>query len=144
MARLARGIYYAHVGDALRGRQSRDETPPDRLNAADAAFKRAQADLEASVTVDPKPLLSYTHAIRISREQGNLDEGRQLLDRAILTVADNFIARASYMTAIETRWGGSQAMMQAFLQECGNCRIHAAIGNRCASADRCIFRYSAS
>jgi hypothetical protein len=123
VAHLARGIYYAYVGNALRGKQLRDETPPDRLNAADTALEHAQADLEASVALDPKPLLSYTHAMTISREQGHLDESRRLLDRAIVADADNYIARAKYMTVIETRWGGSQAMMQNFLQECGKARL---------------------
>jgi hypothetical protein len=110
VARLARGIYYTFVGDTLRGKQLRDETPSDRLNVADTALEHAQADLQASVALDPKPLLSYTHAMTITREQRRLDGSRRLLDRAILADADNYIARAKYMTVIETRWGGNQAL----------------------------------
>jgi hypothetical protein len=59
----------------------------------------------------------------VTREQGNLDESRRLPDRAVVADADNYIARAKYMTVIETRWGGSQAMMQDFLQERGKTRL---------------------
>lgn len=123
VARLARGIYYAYAGDALRGKQLRDETSSGRLNAAGTALEHAHADLDASVALDRKPLLSYTHAMTITREQGDLDGSRRLLDRAILTDANNYIARAKYMTVIETRWGGSQKMMQEFLRECGTTKL---------------------
>jgi hypothetical protein len=45
VARLARGIYYAYVGEALRGKQLPDETPSDRLDAAGIAFEHAQRTL---------------------------------------------------------------------------------------------------
>ena len=123
VARLARGIYYAYVGEAFRGKQSRDETPSDRLNAADTAYEKAKVDLEASFALDPKPLLSYMHAMTITQEQGDLEGSRSLLERAVLIDADNYIARAKYMTVIETRWGGSQTMMQEFLRECRRARL---------------------
>jgi len=123
VARLARGIYYVHVGDALRGVQSRSETPSARLKAADIAYEKAKVDLDASLALDPKPLLSYARAIFITREHGDLDGSRHLLDRAILIDSDNYIARAAYMSAIETRWGGSQEIMQKFLEECRHAKL---------------------
>jgi tetratricopeptide (TPR) repeat protein len=123
VARLARGVYYTYVGAALRGKQSRDETPSNRLNAADTAYERGKVDLEASFALDPKPLLSYTHAMTITQEQGDLGGSRGLLERAILIDANNYIARAKYVTVIETRWGGSQTMMQEFLRECHRAKL---------------------
>jgi tetratricopeptide (TPR) repeat protein len=123
VARLARGIYYVYVGDALRGKQLRDETPPDRLKAADIAYEKAKADFDLSLTLDTKPLLSYAHAMTITREHGDLEGSRRLLDRAISIDSDNYIARAKYMTVIETRWGGSQKMMQEFLGECRQAKL---------------------
>src|ERR1700676_1504060 len=83
VARLARGIYYPHVGDTLRRKQLRDQTPPERLKAADIAYGKAKADLEASVALNPRPLLSYMHAMTITGEYEDLAGSRRLLDRAI-------------------------------------------------------------
>jgi tetratricopeptide (TPR) repeat protein len=123
VARLARGIYYTHLGDALRGKQLREQTPPERLKAADIAYGKAKEDLDASVALDSKPLLSYMHAMTMTGEYGDLAGSRHLLDRAISLDSDNYIARAKYMTVIETRWGGNHKMMQEFLVECHRARL---------------------
>jgi tetratricopeptide (TPR) repeat protein len=123
VARLARGIYYVYVGEALRGKQLRDETPTEKLKAADIAYEKGKADLDASLTLDTKPLLSYAHAMTITREHGDAEGSRRLLDRALSIDPDNYIARAKYMTVIETRWGGSQKMMQEFLGECRRAKL---------------------
>jgi tetratricopeptide (TPR) repeat protein len=122
-ARLARGIYYAYLGNALRGKQSRDETPSERLDAASIAYGKAKADLDASFAMDSKPLLSFVHAMTITGDRGDLDGSRRLLDRAISIDQNNYIARAKYMTVIETRWGGSQEMMKGFLEECRQAKL---------------------
>jgi tetratricopeptide (TPR) repeat protein len=122
-ARLARGIYYAYLGNALRGKQSRDETPSERLDAASIAYGKAKTDLDASFAMDSKPLLSFVHAMTITGDRGDLDGSRRLLDRAISIDQNNYIARAKYMTVIETRWGGSQEMMMGFLEECRQAKL---------------------
>jgi tetratricopeptide (TPR) repeat protein len=123
VARLWRGIYYTRVGDTLRGKQLRDETPPERLTAADIAYEKAKEDLDASVVLNPKPLLSYVHAMTITGQYGDLAGSRRLLDHAISIDSNNYIARAKYMTVSETRWGGSQEMMQDFLGECRQAKL---------------------
>jgi tetratricopeptide (TPR) repeat protein len=117
VAHLARGIYYASVGDALDRRDPVTDTV-ERSQAAFAAYDKAKADLDVSLALDPKPLLSYMHAMTISRAHGNLHESRRLLDQAILIDPHNYIARVKYMTVIETRWHGNQELMKSFLEEC--------------------------
>jgi TPR repeat protein len=98
VAHLARGIYYARAGETTEG--------------------IATAEITKSMRLDPRPIFSYAYAIFISMDEGRLSESRHWLDEADSIDAGNYVARARYMSAIETRWGGSQEMMQAFLEEC--------------------------
>lgn len=118
VAHLARGLYYTEIGERSRGAKALSETPSQRIEDMDAAFHRAIADLDASLSLDRKPLLTYLYELFIATNGGDLDKDRQLLDSAIKIDPANFIVRAEYMTTIETRWGGNQSMMQAFLDEC--------------------------
>lgn len=118
VAHLARGIYYARVGGDRRGVKSIDETPSENLLAADTAYDRAMTELTISIRLDPRPLFSYVNFILLARDRGDLSEKRRWLDKADSIDPGNYVARAMYMSAIETRWGGSQEMMQAFLEEC--------------------------
>jgi tetratricopeptide (TPR) repeat protein len=118
VAHLARGIYYARVGGDLRGVNSMDDTPSESLLAADSAYDKAMAELAISIRLDPKPIFSFVNFIYLSRERGDLSESRRWLDKADSIDPGNYVARAMYMSAIETRWGGSQQIMRAFLEEC--------------------------
>ena len=118
VAHLARGIYYFRVGRHRRGTKTLADTPADDLAAADVAFDEAMNELTTSMRFDRKPLFSYAIAISIAQQHGTLPESRHWLDQADMIDPTNYVARARYMSAIETRWGGTQQMMQAFLEEC--------------------------
>ena len=118
VAHLARGIYYARVGSNRRGQLSVDETRSEDLRAAETIEDIAMAEITKSMRLDPRPIFSYAYAIFISMDEGRLSESRHWLDAADSIDAGNYVARARYMSAIETRWGGNQEMMQAFLEEC--------------------------
>jgi len=118
VARLARGIYYVNVGDAHRGRKTIRETPEAELSTSENFYSKAMTDLRASMDLDEKPLLSFVNAIFVARENGDPETARKWLDRAIQIDPRNYSARAAYMSAIETRWGGNQEMVNAFLKEC--------------------------
>jgi TPR repeat protein len=123
VAHLARGIYYSEVGYRRRGVLSTEETPDSDLTAAHDAHDKAKTELATSMRLDPKPLFSYAFAIEVARSHGDLSEKRHLLDRANVIDPANFVARARYMSAIETRWGGNQQMMLAFLEECRKAKL---------------------
>jgi TPR repeat protein len=123
VAHLARGIYYTHVGGELRGIQTIADTPSENLAAADGAFDKAMAELTTSMRLDAKPIFSFVAAMDISRYRGESSEIRRWLDKADSVDPSNYVARAMYMSAIETRWGGSQQMMQAFLEECRSAKL---------------------
>jgi tetratricopeptide (TPR) repeat protein len=118
VAHLARAIYYVRIGNAERGVQSVDQTAAKQLEAAETSFNKATAEIATSIALEPKPLLSFVNAILVARKRGDTSEARRWVDRANEVDPGNYIARAAYMTAIETRWGGSQQMMQEFLEQC--------------------------
>jgi tetratricopeptide (TPR) repeat protein len=117
VAHLARGIYYKKVGQERRGDKSSSETSADQFAGMTQALERASADLELSMTLDAKPLLSFLHRINIHQLHGAGSNARVLLDRSIKIDPHNFVVRFAYLTALQTAWGGSTAEMRAFYDE---------------------------
>ena len=74
----------------------------------EAVLRKANSDLNASLSLDRKPLLTYLYQLFIANYGGDLKRNRQLLDSATKIDPANFIVRAEYMTTIESRWGGDQ------------------------------------
>jgi tetratricopeptide (TPR) repeat protein len=118
VAHLTRGLYYTEIGKRSRGAKALSLTPGQKIRDSDAAFHKAIPDLDASLSLDRKPLLTYLYELYIANYGDDLKKNRQLLDSAVKIDPANFIVRAEYMTTIETRWGGNQSMMLAFLDEC--------------------------
>jgi tetratricopeptide (TPR) repeat protein len=123
VARLARAIYYQKVGEEARGDAYADRTTSEQFHNMDAAVEKAAEDLQISLTLDRKPILSFVREIEIARYLGAADGGRKFLVLAIALDPDTFLARAAYIYTLQTRWGGSLEEMQAFLQECGKARL---------------------
>jgi TPR repeat protein len=91
-----------------------------------AAYRIAAQELNASLALDDKPLLTYLHSIDLRTAVGDKAGGRKLLDRAIAIDPRTFIVREKYMGALQTRWGGSVEEMRAFLNECRRAGLSAA------------------
>lgn len=123
VAHLGRGIYYSYVGYQRRGVLAVTDTTASDLTAADAAFGEAMRELTTSMGLDPRPLFSYAIAIFVAQEHAASSESRHWLDQADTIDPTNYVARARYMASIETRWGGSQQIMQAFLEECRTAKL---------------------
>jgi tetratricopeptide (TPR) repeat protein len=100
VAHLARGIYYKFVG---------------RHQDGDEADNIARQEFELSLPLDPKPLLTYLHAVDLSRSPV---AARELLDRAIAIEPHNYIVREKFMGTLQSQQGGNTAMMKQFLEEC--------------------------
>jgi tetratricopeptide (TPR) repeat protein len=125
VAYLARGIYFEQVGRAKRGGEVIGKTTAQQMADMSAAFARSKQDLNASLALDQKPILSYVRLLSISQFEGSADESRQLLSRATKIDPDNFLVREAYMYTLQTRWGGSVAQMQAFFDECAKTKLSA-------------------
>jgi tetratricopeptide (TPR) repeat protein len=118
VAHLARGIYYNKVGIDRRGGASTEETSAEQLRGMKEAFKIATDELQKSLSLTKRPILSYLYRIEISRYIGNQQDTRTLFDRSIKLDPHSVILREMYMTALQTAWGGSQDAMLTFLESC--------------------------
>jgi hypothetical protein len=115
-ARLARGIHYFGAGVQTRGAQLADHTTSEQFRGMRVYLEKGRRDLQDSLTLDPKPMLSYSVLMRVVMQLGEPQTVRSLFDSAVALDPQNLIARAAYMRSLETRFGGSLDQMTAFLQ----------------------------
>ncbi len=117
-ARLARGIHYRKVGENRRGVKFVADTPPENLEELHRNLAVARKDLEASLPLTRKPIVSVVHLMNVTMHREGGRANRKWLDEAIRIDPNNFGARRRFMYTLEPRWGGSYPEMWAFLEEC--------------------------
>ena len=117
-ARLARGIHYRKVGEDRRGVKFVADTPPENLEELHRNLAVARKDLEASLPLTRKPIVSVVHLMNVTMHREGGRANRKWLDEAIRIDPNNFAARRRFMYTLEPRWGGSYPEMWAFLEEC--------------------------
>jgi tetratricopeptide (TPR) repeat protein len=118
VARLARGMYYKKLGFEERGSKYISETSAAQLHNMDTALGKAIKDFGDSITMNPKPFLSYFHMIDIGRAYAGPSYTRALFDHALDLEPRSFALRQKFMLALEAKWGGSLEEMNQFLEEC--------------------------
>lgn len=133
--RLARGIYHKRVGMDHRGDKSTSQTERWRFAKMETAFQKAMVDLEASLELEAKPVLSHLYMMDIQKHSGPLsirvwlfrfklfDPAKYTPDKALEIAPNSFLIRRKYMHTLETRWGGSSRDMAAFLAECKKAKL---------------------
>lgn len=116
-AHLARGLYFKKLGQEALGGELFEETSGEERAGIEEVFRLSQEELNASLSLDDKPTLSYLHLINISQFLRNHKEADILIRRAIASDPRSYIVRENYMIAIETQNGGSHEKMKDFLTE---------------------------
>jgi len=117
VAHLARGIYFKYRGIEARGEAFIRDTSEEQLRGMREAHAESAKSLYASFGLDPKPILSYAHAIDVNNYAGNSQECRRLLDLALRVEPKNVFVREKYLSTLQTRWGGSVQEMSDFYAE---------------------------
>jgi len=116
-ARMARGIYYFKCGVQTRGTRFAAHTTEEQFRGMKLYLEKSRQDFEATLAMDPKPMLSYNFLIRINMEYGRHADARSTLDAALKLDPIALLARRPYMISLETRWGGSLNEMLDFLEQ---------------------------
>lgn len=116
-ARLARGIYYRKIGDAKRGSSWISEVPPPAIDALWQYLDLAAKDLQASLPLAKKPIVSIVHLMNVTKHREGGQVNRTWLDEAIRIDRISYGARRRFMYTLRPRWGGSYEEMRAFLKE---------------------------
>lgn len=112
VARLARGIYYKHLGFNRPRYDSKDTKRAAKKRAHDLAVR----DLYASIDLDAQPLLSYFHSIDLAGWIGRRPK-RLLLNAANSIDPDNFIVRHEFLLSFSPIQTGSIEEMRAFVAD---------------------------
>ena len=118
VAHLARAIYYKERGLEDRGGKYIRETSRAQIDKMDSSFGKAIKDFGDSLSMTPKPFLSYLHMLDIGRQYVPAEYSRRLYDHAVALDPSSIAVRQKYMLALSTKWGGSLDSMQKLLKEC--------------------------
>jgi hypothetical protein len=116
-ARLARAYYLSGLGWAARGYGYYRDTPGHRIEDMRGYFRDAMADLNASVALDAKPVLSYATMIRVARADRSFGDIAVYLEQALALDPKAYNARMSYLLGIRPEWGGSLEEIQRFVAQ---------------------------
>ena len=115
-AHLARGLHYFKAGVQTRGAQFGEHTTNEQWRGMQIYLDKARQDLQDSLTLESKPMLTYSLLMRIAMQRGEPQTEKTLLETALALDPQALVPRRAYMTSLETRWGGSLDKMIAFLQ----------------------------
>jgi len=116
-ARLARGYYLSGLGWAARGLDFASQTTQHRFTDMRGYFQEAMADLQASLALDTKPVLSWSAMIRVARGDPRFGDIGSYLAQATALDANVYTARMSYLLGIRPEWGGSVEAMERFVAD---------------------------
>jgi tetratricopeptide (TPR) repeat protein len=117
VAHLSQGIHLRTRAMRARGDALASEITPEQFAQMGSYFEQAAQELGKSLELAKKPLLTYLYALDVSNYQGDAESSRNILDAALKVAPESFLIRQRYMGTLETRWGGSQDAMSAFVQE---------------------------
>src|SRR6266513_7235 len=115
VARIARGHYLQELGYLARGSDRAAKTSMAQFDAMGAYFKTAMEDCEASLNLDPKPVLGYGTMISIAQAVGAPELPEELVGEAIALDPRVITARWAYMESLRPEWGGSLEKMDRVL-----------------------------
>lgn len=124
-ARVARGIYYATLGEKYRGDDFIQNTQPNQLHILNRYLDVANRDLVDSLPLTAKPIVSVLLLLHTSKHRDGKQANRMWLDYANRIDSNNYGVRRQFMTMLTPRWGGSYDEMWAFLKECQDQRLPA-------------------
>jgi len=120
---LARGNYWVEVAYARRGTKWARETAREDFDAMEEALERGLADLDRSIALRPGLVAAQRTKIRALMNRGAGPDMRQTVDDALAVCPSCFQVRATFITAIIPRWGGSYEAMGRFAEE-GNTTLN--------------------
>jgi len=116
-AHVVRGAFYIEKGSDARGTAYAKDTSQAQFRAMRRYFRRARKDFDASLSLSSKPILSHVGLQGIALMDGGREERKAILDEAIAYAPNSYLIRASYMTSLTPRWGGTYEEMAQFARE---------------------------
>lgn len=116
-ARMARALYYASLAGIARGEKYMSDTTAEEVAGMQLYVSHALKDSEAAIALAEKPILAYKKILGLSQMTGDDSRGEAAWKAALAIDPENFIVRQVYLNGLQTKWGGSSAQMQAFMED---------------------------
>jgi TPR repeat protein len=113
-ALLARGTYAIQRGMRARGEKWSRDTPREAFEEMEGWFDRGRRDLDASLTLAARPLLSYLELIGAAMRSGWREDLERHYAAAEALAPRSITLRVLYMQHLQPRWGGSYQAMEDF------------------------------
>lgn len=116
-ARLARGLYRLERGLEARGDDYISKTAAQNLAEMNRWLVLARPDLQASLRLNAKPLLSRIALLKVAMRTGTRREIDAHYEAAISYAPRSLRLRTTYLYSLEPRWGGSRQAMIRYLEQ---------------------------
>jgi TPR repeat protein len=114
-ASLARGEHLTALAKKRRGAAFWRDVTPEQRESMRREAKRARAELERSLTLTAKPILSYQFLIEIATMTSQREDKLRLIEEAEAVDALNYYPRSAFLFAMQPEWGGSIKEMRLFV-----------------------------
>jgi TPR repeat protein len=114
-ASLARGEHLTALAKKRRGAVFWRDVTPEQREAMRREARRARIELERSLTLTAKPILSYQFLIEIAAMTSQREDKLRLIEEAEAVDAINYYPRSAFLFAIQPEWGGSIKEMHLFV-----------------------------
>lgn len=116
-ARLARGIYYVHLGFLARGARFADKTGESRFAGMQRWFEKAAEDLGRALSLNPRATVAYRHLMRISMAGGSPEATRKLFEQGVKEDPASYAVWNGYLFSLQPKWGGSMTGLGAAIRD---------------------------
>lgn len=117
VAHLARAYYHVELARERRGHGWAKDTSESQFAGMRAALALAVSDLNQSLALTSKPILTYRRSIQVAQFSGRPEAIRPLLDLSIEIDPHNVVVRQAYMATLSRVWYGSHEQMVAFFEQ---------------------------
>jgi tetratricopeptide (TPR) repeat protein len=127
---LARGAHRVAVMWSRRGLSTANETAKDDFRAMHEAALRADADLVRAIALRPRCIAAMRNRIRVALATSDHDTLVATKELALKTCPDCMVINVVYLKRLTPRWGGSEAVMEAYARNLPstNPRLRALLG----------------
>ncbi len=142
-ALLARGIQRVSAAWESRGDNYAKDTTDSQFKAFKELLKEAKADLDNSLKLNAKPIVSYSYLIKVAKGLNNKQE-HSLLNSALEIDSTAYFPRYEYLVSITPKWGGDEKQMDKFISECKKSNMSREFKRRIESNYFCLLAESAS
>jgi tetratricopeptide (TPR) repeat protein len=116
-AHLARAKYLLALGWQARGDHNADKTSEEQFNEMKRLFGESANEAVAAIKLNPKASIAYAAIIDAAKGVSDSKAMESAYSAGIRSVPLSLSIRASVMSALRPRWGGSYDAMEKFAED---------------------------